>query len=707
MINIPTTDIMTPITGDANKAILADQPSNGETSFLGVINASIPEVDQRGDTFGSDQNTDSKDKNGKPDLLAFDTVIIGNVMVSIQQDTGQLAPGFENVTSDEATNLPSVLDGKEILPNTMLDHDGSQRDLPADPPIINVFDFALNQSVNAINVSPHIDDKEGGVQTAVQSAHIAETAGQNHPQKLQSNNALPTFDVQSGQLESSIAVLSPPLGEPAISLPDANRHLPNGTAQSLKTEITALDKVASAQQIENVEQPTRTTNARVNQRPNKGTVIAEQPVLQSYAKPSNAAGSENSVLASIPLNKALPAQSEIPLVPRQGIHASPSLLQSDKTGPDHPVMPAPSQGETQNEISAPKRPLHELSMSPPSVASTNQSQTQISLKGAKSAPKSETIMPPAPEGPAQFAGAPKSSSPIVEPAAPDNILPKTNPSGLASADTPDSSRLPLMTRGETPQNPQPSTVTKSEIEASEFSQPAAHAPKITKPTQPRDIPVAAASDSNQTRTAPKLTASKADKIKVGEMRTEAKPEQVKPTPHTVVPKITPMDTVEPLETLEFAPLESRSVDVTTPMRNDSNLNRPEVMRHVAQQMTEAARHMPDRPVELALNPEELGRVRLTFTTTDTSIHVAVVAERGETLDMMRRHIETLAQDFRDLGYRDVKFDFSGNGAQNHANQSGNNQAEPENVANLDAPPQENPEPINLSLEPSARLDLRL
>ena len=164
-------------------------------------------------------------------------------------------------------------------------------------------------------------------------------------------------------------------------------------------------------------------------------------------------------------------------------------------------------------------------------------------------------------------------------------------------------------------------------------------------------------------------------------------------------------TVEPLSDPEFVPFDVKSADSLTNLRQDANINRPEVMRHVAQQLAEVARRMPDRPIELALNPEELGRVRLTFTTTDGGIHIAVMAERGETMDLLRRHIETLAQEFRELGYKDVNFEFSQNGQ----NDAQNGEADAHSNADPDVAPAQTQSlaPVQLSLEPSTGLDLRL
>ncbi|MCV2881791.1 flagellar hook-length control protein FliK [Actibacterium sp. XHP0104] len=62
-------------------------------------------------------------------------------------------------------------------------------------------------------------------------------------------------------------------------------------------------------------------------------------------------------------------------------------------------------------------------------------------------------------------------------------------------------------------------------------------------------------------------------------------------------------------------------------------------------------------IELAMNPEELGRVRLSLSASENSLQVVIQADRPETQDLMRRHIDQLGQEMRSLGYRDVSFAF--------------------------------------------------
>ncbi len=90
--------------------------------------------------------------------------------------------------------------------------------------------------------------------------------------------------------------------------------------------------------------------------------------------------------------------------------------------------------------------------------------------------------------------------------------------------------------------------------------------------------------------------------------------------------------------------------------------RMDLPQHVARQIADALQHMPNRPVEITLNPEELGRVRLGIASADSGIIVNVLAERPETVELMRRHISQLEAAFEAIGYRDISFAFSSGGS---------------------------------------------
>lgn len=57
----------------------------------------------------------------------------------------------------------------------------------------------------------------------------------------------------------------------------------------------------------------------------------------------------------------------------------------------------------------------------------------------------------------------------------------------------------------------------------------------------------------------------------------------------------------------------------------------------------------DSPLELALDPPELGRVRMMMSEVAGVLTLTIHAERPETADLMRRHLDLLAQEFAQAG----------------------------------------------------------
>ncbi|MDG1128586.1 MAG: flagellar hook-length control protein FliK [Paracoccaceae bacterium] len=110
-------------------------------------------------------------------------------------------------------------------------------------------------------------------------------------------------------------------------------------------------------------------------------------------------------------------------------------------------------------------------------------------------------------------------------------------------------------------------------------------------------------------------------------------------------------------------------------RPDVAMPRIDLPRHVAQQVADVATRAADGPVDLHLNPEELGKVRISMAMADGGITVTIQAERPDTLDLMRRHIDQLAQEFRHLGYGLISFSFGQqNQGQDNQSNGGPNQA---------------------------------
>lgn len=79
---------------------------------------------------------------------------------------------------------------------------------------------------------------------------------------------------------------------------------------------------------------------------------------------------------------------------------------------------------------------------------------------------------------------------------------------------------------------------------------------------------------------------------------------------------------------------------------------------LSQQIASAIQASGERSFDIVLSPTELGKVRISLTPADGGMSVSIVADRPETLDLLRRHVDVLAQDLRDIGYGSAEFSFA-------------------------------------------------
>lgn len=129
-------------------------------------------------------------------------------------------------------------------------------------------------------------------------------------------------------------------------------------------------------------------------------------------------------------------------------------------------------------------------------------------------------------------------------------------------------------------------------------------------------------------------------------------------------------------------------------------------RPLAATLIEHARNGGTESVELSLAPEELGRLRMSLQPEGDVMVVLLSAERPETIDLMRRHADQLAQEFRQAGFSGATLSFGqwGAGGTAHPQAQANPQAGPATVAS----------PLPIAPSPGAQavagvggLDLRL
>ncbi len=83
---------------------------------------------------------------------------------------------------------------------------------------------------------------------------------------------------------------------------------------------------------------------------------------------------------------------------------------------------------------------------------------------------------------------------------------------------------------------------------------------------------------------------------------------------------------------------------------------------VLRQVAEGVARMAEGGVEIRLSPEELGNVRMQMVQGESSMVVHITADRPETLDLMRRHIDQLAKDLAAAGYEGAAFTFGEEGS---------------------------------------------
>ena len=121
------------------------------------------------------------------------------------------------------------------------------------------------------------------------------------------------------------------------------------------------------------------------------------------------------------------------------------------------------------------------------------------------------------------------------------------------------------------------------------------------------------------------------------------------------------------DTAALAPENRVSFNSQSSVIAPAQYSRPELSATVARQIAEALHRAADRPIELTLNPIELGRVRMSLNASEASMSVMIHAERAETIDLMRRNISELNNEFAEMGYADVDFAFSSGNSDSQQN----------------------------------------
>lgn len=129
------------------------------------------------------------------------------------------------------------------------------------------------------------------------------------------------------------------------------------------------------------------------------------------------------------------------------------------------------------------------------------------------------------------------------------------------------------------------------------------------------------------------------------------------------------------------------------------VHRHETAMQVIRQIGEAIVDRGGDVVELRLEPEELGHVRFRMTGGEHALSMTILADRPETLDLLRRHVDQLARHLDDLGCSATQFRFGEGSGQGGAFRGP--------FAGGDGPEDLDTIPQNDTSEPSSGLDIRV
>ncbi|WP_170398153.1 flagellar hook-length control protein FliK [Ruegeria arenilitoris] len=163
--------------------------------------------------------------------------------------------------------------------------------------------------------------------------------------------------------------------------------------------------------------------------------------------------------------------------------------------------------------------------------------------------------------------------------------------------------------------------------------------------------------------------------------------------------------VEEISTTRETPTLSSARDSAPLTQTMTSTARAETARSVANQMaTVVSTRGQQGTIEVALNPEELGRVSIILNGRDDGLHIIISAERPETLDMMRRHISVLEAEFQNFGLGDLSFDL---GTSADAQQDRSDSGDGTRFAETQDEPVTEAGPTIQKLGPDGRIDMRL
>lgn len=129
---------------------------------------------------------------------------------------------------------------------------------------------------------------------------------------------------------------------------------------------------------------------------------------------------------------------------------------------------------------------------------------------------------------------------------------------------------------------------------------------------------------------------------------------------------------------------------------------------VVSQLSAAVQRNGAGQFEVALNPPELGRLRIVLESQDSGMVISISADKSETMDLIRRHVDQLEREFRELGYESLTFNFTSSDGTARDDRHGQDEVLPiGSEPQLDAASPSGPGQGGSALDGQGRMDIRL
>jgi hypothetical protein len=135
-------------------------------------------------------------------------------------------------------------------------------------------------------------------------------------------------------------------------------------------------------------------------------------------------------------------------------------------------------------------------------------------------------------------------------------------------------------------------------------------------------------------------------------------------PQATLEQVSNLDTrsLDSKDTSPFRIDSSQDTKLITPQTQLSAAPKPELTAPITRQITDSiqARMVAEKTIEVSLNPTELGRLKLSLSPAENGLVINILAERAETLEIIKRNIQDLEQIFAEQGHENLEFSFDQN-----------------------------------------------